>query len=105
MAAGGKRDSGAPGYHVGSTGFSECGLAWRAPQGGVCNPLLTHEAGGLAAREEESAGRYGFGVLVDSRIELLIAVDKNSVFPQRVNVLVSGRGFPKPLGKLGRSYV
>jgi len=45
---------------------------------------------------------------VDSRTELVIAVDiakRLSITPQRVNVLASGPGFPKPLGKLGRSAV
>jgi hypothetical protein len=47
-------------------------------------------------------------VRVDSRTELVIAVDiarRLEISPQRVNVLVSGPGFPKPLGKLGRSLV
>jgi hypothetical protein len=47
-------------------------------------------------------------VQVDSRTELVIAVDiakRIGVSPQRVNVLASGPGFPKPLGKLGRSSV
>jgi predicted DNA-binding transcriptional regulator AlpA len=45
---------------------------------------------------------------VDSRTELVIAVDVASrlgISPQRVNVLASSPGFPKPLGKLGRSSV
>ncbi len=45
---------------------------------------------------------------VDSRTELVIAADvakRLSISPQRVNVLASGPGFPKPLGKLGRSSV
>ena len=47
-------------------------------------------------------------VQVDSRTELVIAVDiakRLGISPQRVNVLASGPGFPKPLGKLGRSSV
>ncbi len=45
---------------------------------------------------------------VDSRTELVIAVDiakRLGLSPQRVNVLASGPGFPKPLGKLGRSSI
>ncbi len=45
---------------------------------------------------------------VDSRTELVIAVDiarRLGMSPQRVNVLASGAGFPKPLGRLGRSAV
>ena len=45
---------------------------------------------------------------VDSRTELVIAVEiakRLEISPQRVNVLASGPGFPKPLGKLGRSSV
>ena len=41
---------------------------------------------------------------VDSRTELVIAVEiakRLEISPQRVNVLASGPGFPKPLGKLG----
>jgi predicted DNA-binding transcriptional regulator AlpA len=47
-------------------------------------------------------------VHVDSQTELVIAVDiaeRLGISPQRVHVLVSGPGFPKPLGKLGRSAV
>ena len=47
-------------------------------------------------------------VQVDSRTELVIAVDiagRLGISPQRVNVLAGGPGFPKPLGKLGRSAV
>jgi predicted DNA-binding transcriptional regulator AlpA len=45
---------------------------------------------------------------VDSRTELVIAVEiakRLEISPQRVNVLASGPGFPRPLGKLGRSSV
>jgi hypothetical protein len=45
-------------------------------------------------------------VRVDSQAELVIAVDiakRLGISPQRVHVLVGGPGFPKPLGKLGRS--
>jgi predicted DNA-binding transcriptional regulator AlpA len=45
---------------------------------------------------------------VDSRLELVIAADiakRLRVSPQRVNVLAGGSGFPKPVGKLGRSAV
>jgi hypothetical protein len=56
------------------------------------------------------AARYsrarGAPVQVDARTELVIAVEiaeRLGISPQRVNVLVSGPGFPKPLGKLGRS--
>ncbi len=45
---------------------------------------------------------------VDSRTELVIAVDiarRLGMSPQRVYVLADGPGFPKPLGKLGRSSV
>jgi hypothetical protein len=47
-------------------------------------------------------------VQVDSRTELVIGVDiarRLGISPQRVNVLAGGPGFPKPLGKLGRSTV
>lgn len=47
-------------------------------------------------------------VLVDSRTELVIAVDiarRLGVSPQRVYVLAAAAGFPKPLGMLGRSAV
>lgn len=47
-------------------------------------------------------------VKLDSRTELVIAVDiakRLGISPQRVNVLAGGPGFPKPLGKLGRSTV
>lgn len=45
---------------------------------------------------------------VDSQTDLVIAVDvakRLGISPQRVNVLATGPGFPKPLGKLGRSSV
>ena len=45
---------------------------------------------------------------VDSRTELIIAVDiaeRLGISPQRVYVLASGPGFPKPIGVLGRSSV
>ncbi len=45
---------------------------------------------------------------IDSRTELVIATDiakRLGMSSQRVNVLASGPGFPKPLGKLGRSSV
>lgn len=45
---------------------------------------------------------------IDSRTELVIAVDiakRLGISSQRVNVLAIGLGFPKPLGKLGRSAV
>ena len=47
-------------------------------------------------------------MLVDGTADLVIAVDiakRLGISPQRVNVLASGPGFPKPLGKLGRSSV
>lgn len=47
-------------------------------------------------------------MLLDSRTELVIAADiarRLAISPQRVNVLTAGPGFPKPLGKLGRSSV
>jgi len=47
-------------------------------------------------------------VQVDSRTELVIAVDitkRLGISAQRVNVLASGPGFPNPLGTLGRSSV
>jgi hypothetical protein len=52
--------------------------------------------------------RYRSSVQVDSRTDLVIAVDiarRLGISPQRVNVLAGGPGFPKPLGKLGRSSV
>lgn len=45
---------------------------------------------------------------VDERTELVIAVDiarRLGVSSQRVYVLASGPGFPRPLGMLGRSAV
>lgn len=45
---------------------------------------------------------------IDSRTELVIAAEianRLAISPQRVNVLATGPGFPKPLGKLGRSNV
>ncbi len=45
---------------------------------------------------------------MDSRTELVIATDiakRLGISPQRVYVLASGRGFPKPIGTLGRSAV
>lgn len=45
---------------------------------------------------------------VDARTDLVIAADiarRLGISPQRVNVLANGPGFPKPLGKLGRSSV
>jgi predicted DNA-binding transcriptional regulator AlpA len=47
-------------------------------------------------------------MLVDARTDLVISVDvakRLGISPQRVNVLATGPGFPKPLGKLGRSSV
>jgi predicted DNA-binding transcriptional regulator AlpA len=47
-------------------------------------------------------------VRLDSRTDLVIAVDvakRLGISPQRVNILATGPGFPKPLGKLGRSSV
>ena len=47
-------------------------------------------------------------MLVDKRTELVIAVDiakRLGVSAQRVYVLSAGPGFPRPLGKLGRSAV
>jgi hypothetical protein len=45
---------------------------------------------------------------IDSDTELVIAVDiakRLGISAQRVNVLAGGPGFPKPIGKLGRSFV
>jgi predicted DNA-binding transcriptional regulator AlpA len=45
---------------------------------------------------------------LDSQTDLVIATDvakRLGISPQRVNVLAAGPGFPKPLGKLGRSSV
>ena len=47
-------------------------------------------------------------MLVDRRTELVIAVDiakRLGLSAQRVYVLSASPGFPKPLGKLGRSAV
>jgi predicted DNA-binding transcriptional regulator AlpA len=47
-------------------------------------------------------------VRIDARTELVIAADiakRLGISPQRVNVLASSPGFPKPLGRLGRSSV
>lgn len=45
---------------------------------------------------------------IDSRTELVIAVDiakRLGISPQRVYVIASAPGFPKPVGTLGRSAV
>ena len=45
---------------------------------------------------------------VDARTELVIAADiaeRLSISRARVSVLVSGRDFPRPVGRLGRSDV
>lgn len=45
---------------------------------------------------------------LDQDTELVIAVEiarRLSISSQRVNVLTSSPGFPRPLGKLGRSAV
>ncbi len=45
---------------------------------------------------------------VDARTELVIAAaiaTRLGISPQRVSVLATGPGFPKPIGKLGRSSV
>jgi predicted DNA-binding transcriptional regulator AlpA len=45
---------------------------------------------------------------LDSRTELVIAVDiakRLGITPQRVYVLASKPGFPRPLGRIGRSSV
>jgi predicted DNA-binding transcriptional regulator AlpA len=45
---------------------------------------------------------------IDSRTELVIAVDiaqRLGISPHRINVLAGGPGFPRPIGKLGRSSV
>jgi predicted DNA-binding transcriptional regulator AlpA len=47
-------------------------------------------------------------VRVDGETELVIATDiakRLGLSPQRVYVLASGPGFPKPIGSLGRSSV
>jgi predicted DNA-binding transcriptional regulator AlpA len=47
-------------------------------------------------------------VQVDAETELVIGADiarRLHLSQQRVNVLAGGPGFPKPLGKLGRSSV
>jgi predicted DNA-binding transcriptional regulator AlpA len=47
-------------------------------------------------------------IRIDARTELVIATDiarRLAISPQRVNVLASSAGFPKPIGKLGRSSV
>jgi predicted DNA-binding transcriptional regulator AlpA len=47
-------------------------------------------------------------VRVDSRTELVIAVDiakRLGLSSQRVYVLATGQGFPRPIGMLGRSAV
>lgn len=57
---------------------------------------------------ELNNGRYCASVRVDSRTELVIAVDiakRLALSPQRVYVLAAGAGFPQPLGILGRSAV
>jgi predicted DNA-binding transcriptional regulator AlpA len=57
---------------------------------------------------ENNLRRYCPWVEIDERTELVIAVDiatRLGISPQRVNVLAGGPGFPKPLGKLGRSSV
>jgi predicted DNA-binding transcriptional regulator AlpA len=47
-------------------------------------------------------------VKIDARTELVIAVDiakRLGISPQRVYVLATGAGFPRPIGTLGRSAV
>ena len=66
---------------------------------------MTRTTASLQARRRRG---YGLLVQVDARTELVIAVEiakRLGMSPQRVNVLASGPGFPKPLGKLGRSSV
>lgn len=55
----------------------------------------------------EPTGTLG-RVRLDSRTELVIATDiakRLGMSAQRVYVLASGPGFPKPIGMLGRSSV
>ncbi len=62
----------------------------------------------MLARIRCVAPRYRDYVRIDSGTELVIAVDiakRLGISSQRVNVLAIGPGFPKPLGKLGRSAV
>jgi len=62
----------------------------------------------MASLQARRRRGYGLLVQVDARTELVIAVEiakRLGMSPQRVNVLASGPGFPKPLGKLGRSSV
>ena len=62
----------------------------------------------MASPQARRRQGYGVVVQVDSRTELVIAVEiarRLAISPQRVNVLAGGPGFPKPLGKLGRSAV
>jgi predicted DNA-binding transcriptional regulator AlpA len=62
----------------------------------------------MASPQARRRQGYGVVVQVDSRTELVIAVEiarRLGISPQRVNVLASGPGFPRPLGKLGRSAV
>ena len=64
--------------------------------------------GTYASRLGRRRRGYAQGVQVDSRTELVIAVDiakRLGISPQRVNVLASGPGFPQSLGKIGRSSV
>jgi predicted DNA-binding transcriptional regulator AlpA len=52
--------------------------------------------------------RYPRRVHVDSRTELVIAADiaeRLGISRQRVKVLADRSGFPRPIGKLGRSSV
>jgi hypothetical protein len=62
--------------------------------------------GRLASVDSKQLRGYGRRVRIDSRTEFVIAVDiarRLGISSQRVNVLANGPGFPKPLGRLGRS--
>ena len=83
-------------------------MFWKARRVETCGPSGSQVSafGGRVApaRRLDRVHR----VRIDSRTELVIAVDiakRLGMSPQRVYVLASGPGFPKPVGMLGRSAV
>jgi predicted DNA-binding transcriptional regulator AlpA len=68
---------------------------------------VTAGAGAILGTSREPAATV-LVVQIDARTELVIATDiarRLAISPQRVYVLASSAGFPKPLGTLGRSAV
>lgn len=69
-------------------------------------PLIQHHRGG-----NQTAGvdpSYRLAMRIDSRTELVVAADiakRLGLSRARVSVLATGPGFPRPIGRLGRSDV